>query len=76
MNMPFQRHLGSKLLVVLLPDEFQVNDELYKEMLTANPVYASYQREYPQQRIMEFCEAQNIRCLDMLPTLREGQQTD
>ena len=25
---------------------------------------------------MEFCEAQNIRYIDMLPALRKGEQTD
>jgi hypothetical protein len=68
--------LGSKLLVVLIPDEFQVNDEVYEELLQSNPHYVSYQRNYPQKRILAYCQEHDLMCLDILPVLREGQEKD
>lgn len=70
----FQRVVKDRLLVVLLPDEFQVNDELYRDLLDTDPGYANYQRDYPQQKILVFCKERHIRCVDMLPVLREGQK--
>ncbi len=72
----FQDKLGDNLLVVLMPDEFQVNDDLYTELLTIDPNFQSYERNYPQQRLTDFCKKRSIRCLDLLPTLRKGQMQD
>ena len=72
----FQDTLSDNLLVILMPDEFQVNDDLYAELLTINPNFSSYKRDYPQQRLIEFCKERGIRYLDLLPILREGQKLD
>jgi len=71
----FQSRLGDKLLVVLIPDEFQVNNDVYADILRANRHYASYSIEYPQQKILAFCREHELTCIDLLPALREGQQT-
>ncbi|MBN1552186.1 hypothetical protein JW979_12000, partial [bacterium] len=70
----FQTSLGKKLVLVLLPDEFQVNDELYNDIKKFNRYYSSYQRDYPQERILAYCQEHGIVCIDMLPALREGQK--
>jgi hypothetical protein len=70
----FQHVVKDRLLVILLPDEFQVNDELYRQILDTSTDYAHYQWDYPQQKIAAFCREQAIRCADMLPVLREGQK--
>jgi hypothetical protein len=71
----FHQRLGSRLVVVLIPDEFQVNDDLYEEITKSNPLYASFQPNYPQERILAYCKQHDIKCIDMLPALREGQKT-
>jgi hypothetical protein len=61
-----------KFLLVVIPDEFQVNDALYGGLLADYP-YA-VDRFLPQRRIADFCRRQHIRCLDLLPVLRNGER--
>jgi len=65
-----QRRLGDRLLVVLIPDEFQVDEQLFEQLLAAAPHPQSIQRELPQRRIRAHCAARGIAVLDLLPALR------
>ncbi len=70
--------LGQRLLLVLIPDEFQVNDALWREAREASSrifdVPASaYQRYLPQRRILRWAEQRGVRVLDLLPPLREAE---
>lgn len=69
----FGNTLGDRLLVVLIPDEFQVNDELYDRLMRLVTQRQSYDRDYPQTRIRAFCEERGWAVLDLLPALREAQ---
>ena len=70
-----KKEAGDKLLLVVIPDEFQVNDGLYKSMMTqVNP--QSYDRFLPQNRIGKFCRENNIEMLDLLPILRQAEKDD
>ncbi len=71
----FRNKLGSRLRLVLIPDEFQVNDALYAETTSVISDLSVYDREYPQKRITEFCREKNIRQLDLLPVLREAEKS-
>lgn len=71
----FRERLGERLLVLIIPDEFQVNDSLYTALLEERPTLAGLPRDLPQQRITEFCTRQGIACLDLLPALRRAERT-
>ena len=70
----FSASLGEKLLVVVIPDEYQVNDELYQKCLARLGSPDNYSRYYPQERINAFCRENNIRHLDLLPVLLEAEK--
>lgn len=70
----FGKTLGNKLLIVLIPDEFQVNDELYKRLIRPLPNRRDYDRDYPQKRIRAFCEERGWAVLDLLDDLRAAQK--
>lgn len=72
----FKKVLGDRLIVVLIPDEFQVNDKLYGEIMARQPHSDDFDRDYPQKRISEFCRENNISLLDLLPLLRSAQLVD
>jgi hypothetical protein len=66
----FRQVLGDKLLVVLIPDEFQVNDALWAELLAGDQRAHALDRELPQRRLGAFCGRAGIAVLDLLPRLR------
>jgi hypothetical protein len=70
----FRALLGDKFLLVVIPDEFQVNDELYARVLKTMENPEVYIRDYPQQRICAYCTRHKIRVLDLLPFLRKAQK--
>ncbi|MFH1136407.1 MAG: hypothetical protein V1816_10035 [Pseudomonadota bacterium] len=70
----FSSTLGNQLLVVIIPDEYQVNDGLFAKCLTKLGAPEKYRRDYPQERIVAFCRENGIQCLDLLPALREAEQ--
>ena len=72
----FNRVLGRKLLVVLIPDEFQVNDALWAELTSGATRPVDLERTLPQHRLVDFCTAAGIAVLDLLPPLREAQLRD
>ncbi len=70
----FQSMLGDSVFFVLIPDEFQVNDALYDEIIEAKANPQSYIRNYPQSRIIEFFNQNSIAYLDLLPVLKAQQK--
>ncbi len=64
---------GDKLVLVLIPDEFQVNDELYNRLVQNIPKPSVYDRNGPQAQIRKYCEARDIHFLDLLPVLRAAE---
>jgi hypothetical protein len=70
----FQARLGERLLVVLIPDEFQVNDTLWAELIAERGGAQRYRRELPQERTLAFCAQAGIACLDLLPALRAAER--
>lgn len=82
----FHEALGSRLLLMLIPDEYQVNDELWEALLPAGvrnyarsrpPDWAreSFDRDHPQQRLREWARSRGVPLVDPLPALREAQRT-
>ncbi len=69
----FQSRLGDRLLVVLIPDVFQVDDDLYRRILETKERPESYERDLPQQRIRAYAKEKGILVLDLLAALREAQ---
>ena len=70
----FRRVLGDKLLVVVIPDEFQVNDALWSELVSAQPRGGALDRTLPQRRLGAFCAREGIALLDLLEPLRQAQK--
>jgi hypothetical protein len=66
--------LGDRLLVVVIPDEFQVNDALWSQLLARARDPQRFERELPQRRIAEICAARGIECLDLLAPLRAAER--
>ena len=66
-----------KLVIAILPDQFQVDPELRKA------IFAKYKRikeknidlTQPDNLIVNFCRAQNIHCLDLLGQFQEQGKT-
>jgi hypothetical protein len=63
---------GSKLRVVIIPDEFQVNDGLYEEL--AGDKAGMFDRELPNRRLAGFLEERDIPFIDLLEPLREAEK--
>jgi len=55
------------LFVVLLPDEFQVEDQLWADISSRN---AGLDRDQPQHLVGQWLASQGIPCLDLLPAFR------
>ena len=66
-----QRELnGIPLAAMLIPDAFQVEDELWSACRAAKPDAGESDRDRPQRILREFCAAEGIPVLDLLPALR------
>ena len=62
--------------MVLIPDEFQVNDQLREEArLAAGWKAEEIEVELPQARLREFLSNRQIPCLDLLPVLKHCSET-
>ena len=68
----FQQASGGHLLLLICPTAGQVDDELYRELLSRKPHPEEFLRDYPQQQLGEFCRKEHIAYLDLLPQLREA----
>ena len=62
---------GRDLVVLLIPDEFQVNDDLWQELMNSVADPDRFERDSPQQRILEHTQRLAIPTLDLLPVLRQ-----
>ena len=65
--------VGPKLLVMIIPDEFQVNDGLYEKLIGLRKDPMSFNRDHPQNQIVEWGHRHGVRVLDLLPLLREAE---
>jgi hypothetical protein len=75
----WQQELGPRLLLVIIPDEYQVNDRLWPAAREASARSLrlprnAYQRDLPQKRIRHWAEQRGVRVLDLLPALREAER--
>jgi hypothetical protein len=59
---------GIPLLVLMIPDEFQVEDGVWADVLAETD--APLERDVPQARVARFCRERGIAVLDLLPALR------
>jgi hypothetical protein len=71
-----RRAAGSTpLAVVLIPDEYQVEDELWERIRHGGP--GPLKRFQPQERLVPWFAQQGVPCLDLLPILRaEPRESD
>ena len=72
----FQSWLGERLIVVVIPDEFQVDDALYQRILATKPNPSEFKRYHPQELIRGFCEERGIFMLDLLPGIRKAHKEE
>lgn len=63
--------VGPGLRVVLIPDEYQVNDALWASLVGGHE--GEYDRDDPQRRLAAMCAEWQVPCLDLLPALRAAQ---
>jgi hypothetical protein len=82
----FQEALGARLVLMLIPDEYQVNDALWAKLLpVAARNYArarpraeaqqAFERDHAQRRLREWAESRGVPVVDPLPALREAQRS-
>ncbi len=62
-----------KLVIAILPDQFQVDEKLREAVLTRykNPARKNLDLSYPDDLIMNFCRTHDINCLDLLGPFQE-----
>ncbi|MEZ4770741.1 MAG: hypothetical protein R2844_20270 [Caldilineales bacterium] len=63
--------MGSDYVLVIHPDQLQVEDALFDQLIGAyrlNP--DDYDRALPQRFLLDYCARQQIRCIDLLPAFR------
>ncbi len=65
--------LGPRLLLLVIPDEMQVNDTLWDRVRGSLDGGARFDRDFPQREIHRLCVERGIDCLDILPALREAE---
>ncbi|TVM19354.1 hypothetical protein DPQ33_03060 [Oceanidesulfovibrio indonesiensis] len=70
----FRKRVGPGFIMVLAPDEFQVNDALWEKLMSMVDDPSEYDRDYPQKRVVEYCREKGIPYLDLLPLLREAEK--
>lgn len=65
---------GIVFAMAFIPDEFQVNQALLDELLAFGAVPGDdLDLKLPQRRLLDFCRAEDVPCLDLLP-LFEGRR--
>lgn len=69
-----RRH-GATPVLVIVPDEYQVNDDLRHRILERYDVPpANIDVTLPQRRLLAWCQSRGVPCLDLLPVLRAAEQ--
>jgi hypothetical protein len=66
--------VDDRLRVVLIPDEFQVNEALFRSL--AGGAESEFELERPQRVLREFLDERRVRYLDLLPVLREAEEAE
>ncbi len=66
--------VGDKLVVILIPDEFQVSDALYEKLISKNKDLVKFDRQSPQQRVRAYGNKNGIPVLDLMPALLEAEK--
>ncbi len=72
----FRDLAGDALLVQVIPDEYQVDDDLWTRLVADRSDSEAFERDYPQRRIAEFCEREKIDFVDPLGDLRRARKID
>jgi hypothetical protein len=73
----FWREQGVGLVLVLLPQRFQVNERDWEATaFTYGLEESAFDLESPNRRIMSWCEASGVSCLDLLPALKRAGPRD
>ena len=63
---------GARLVVLLIPDEYQVDDGLLQRVVTKQERrIEEFDVARPQRELRDFCVAQGILCIDALQPIRE-----
>lgn len=62
------------LRVVIIPDEFQVNDALFATLAAGRE--GEFDREDPQRRLLAYFAQRGVPCLDLLPALRDAERDE
>lgn len=70
----FRERLGDRLLVLVFPDEFQVDDDLWRRALARQRNPEAHVRDLPQQRIATWASRHGVPLIDTTPALRAAQQ--
>ncbi|MCP4897823.1 MAG: hypothetical protein GY906_12695 [bacterium] len=71
------RDLGAQYVVVIHPDQFQVEPELFNELVKRYELNPNdYDLEQPQRFLRSYCTARGLPFVDLLPVFRshEGQE--
>jgi hypothetical protein len=69
------RARGARLFVVLVPDEFQVSEEVLARIVERYQVDRDLlDLTLPQRRLKELCRREGLACLDLLPVLRAARE--
>lgn len=64
------RAQGAELVMVLIPDEFQVSEALLTRLIERFELDPdTVDLTLPQRRLLAFCREEDLRCLDLLPVL-------
>jgi hypothetical protein len=64
-----------RVMLAIIPDEFQVNRELLDQLLVAHGEKAEeFDLALPQRLLADFARAHDTPCVDLLPALRVGQE--
>ena len=67
------QEIGSRLRVVVIPDEFQIDDELWASLTREAP--HDFDRERPNRELSAFLATLGVPVLDLLPAIRAAAQT-
>lgn len=71
----FRAQLGDRLLLLVFPDEFQVDDELWEKVLARQRTPAEHVRDLPQQRISAWATRHGVELVDTTAALRAAHRT-
>lgn len=65
------KEMNVKVLFVIIPDEIQVNNEVWEDTINRNNTLAeNHDRFLPQKKLKEFFDLHNERYIDLLPELQ------